>query len=89
MLTNSNVISLKISELETALLKFDPLMPTRLREIHKLLQADPEVVTLLTPDQVRIIVNGLERQTKTELAETVSKSVKKTKTPKNLTVDDI
>lgn len=89
MIVNADTIKLKISELESALLSSHPQIPDLLRVIHKSLQADPEVVTLLKPEEIRVIVNGLEKHTKTELVETTAKSVKKTKVPKNITADDL
>jgi len=61
-------IQMKIAELQEALLNAHPTMPLLLREIHKKLQADPATVTLLTEEEIAVIVSGLKLQTNVELA---------------------
>lgn len=82
------IISLKIAELQTAVLQTLPNMPTLLRDIHQNLRADPEIVTLLTPPQVAIIVSGLSKQTQTTITTQVL-SGSKGKSLKKISVDDI
>lgn len=69
----------KLSELEGMLLAAHPSMPTLLRDIHTQLSKDPEIVTLLSEDQIGVIVNGLKKQTQTELSGTALKAASKTK----------
>ena len=80
----------KIGSLQSALLERHPRMPNLLQEIHTTLRAQPENVTLMTEEEIRIIVSGLEKQTNTFLADVVSKSKKSTSTAsklKNLSED--
>jgi len=77
----------KVGQLQTALLTAHPMMPTLLRTIHMQLKADPEIVTLLSDDEIHIIVEGLKKQTNTELA--MSMLSGKGKSLKKLTVDDL
>lgn len=67
----------KIASLQDAILNAHPKMPTLLHEIHKTLRAQPENVTLLSEEDIHILVSGLEHQTKTFLATSVSKTAKK------------
>ena len=68
----------KITSLQAAILDKHPTMPTLLREIHTALRKQPENVVILGEDEIGIIVKGLEIQTNTFLADTVSKSSKST-----------
>lgn len=58
----------KLARLQNALLTAHPTMPTLLREIHSNLKMDPAVVTLFSEEDIAIVVNGLKRQTATEIA---------------------
>ncbi len=60
-------IKMNIAELETALLSAHPEMPVLLQKIHKKLQDDPDVVTLLDESEIEVIINGLKSVTNTEL----------------------
>ena len=64
----------KLASLEEALLAGTPGMATLLRDIHRTLKADPDVVTLLSEEECSILVRGLKKQTATEIA---TKAVKK------------
>lgn len=77
----------KIANLEQVILNAHPNLPVLLRDIHKQLAADPVIVTILSEEQIGIIVSGLKRQTKTEL---ITASIKKTGTKalKNVSLDD-
>lgn len=89
-LTQHQIISAKISELQEKLLTSHPTMPLLLREIHKTLKEDPAVVTLLKEEEIAIIVNGLEKQTMTSLAASMTKSTaSKTKALKNVSATDL
>jgi hypothetical protein len=67
-------LQMKIASLEAAILESHPTIPILLQQIHRQLKADPACVTLLSEDEIGIIVSGLKRQTQTEL---VSASMKK------------
>jgi hypothetical protein len=42
-------------------------MPSLLQQIHKTIKQYPEQVTILTPEDVAAIINGLQMQTQTYL----------------------
>lgn len=50
----------KIQELQAALDERLPGFPLLLRDIHNTLRQDPEVTTLLTDEEISVIVKGLE-----------------------------
>lgn len=64
----------KIAELQTAILDRHPRMPILLREIHTVLRAQPENVTLLSEEEIAQIVSGLKVQTGVEFAASATKS---------------
>lgn len=88
MITSYEAISIKIAELESALLSADPMMPHLLRDIHQNLKQDPDNVTILTPEQVAVIVSGLSQQTQTIITTSIL-SGSKGKPLKKISVDDI
>jgi len=63
----------KLAQLEAALLQATPEMPTLLRDIHRSLKADPDVVTILSEEECSILVRGLKKQTATEIATKATK----------------
>lgn len=77
----------KMEQLQSALLTAHPTMPVLLMQIHKQLSNDPEIVTLLTEDAIGIIVQGLQKQTKTELISVVVKQSKAKDKKTALTTD--
>ena len=87
-MTPHEIIALKIQELYVSVQQTLPNMPTLLRDIHSNLKTDPELVTLLTPDEVSIIVSGLSKQTQTTIT-TAILSGGKGKSLKKISVDDI
>jgi len=78
----------KLAALEEALLASTPNMPTLLRDIHRNLKSDPDLVTILTEEECSILVRGLKRQTATEIATTVIKKSGK-KAISKMTVSDL
>lgn len=68
----------KVAMLSQAILDRHPTMPTLLREIHTTLRKQPENVTLLSDEEIAILVRGLENQTNTYLASTVTGAKKST-----------
>ncbi len=78
----------KLAQLEAALLESLPTMPTLLRDIHRSLKNDPDTVTLLSEEECAILVQGLKKQTQTEIATKVIKA-KPRKALSKLTVDDL
>ena len=70
----------KIESLKAKILEKHPLMPNLLQEIHRALSAQPEQVTLLSEEEMNVIIQGLEAHTNTFLmtaaaTKTPSKSV--------------
>jgi len=57
----------QVAQLSNALLAAHPQMPVLLRQIHTQLKQDPENVTLLSEEEIAVIVNGLKQQTQVEL----------------------
>lgn len=53
----------KVAQLSAAMLDQHPRIPVLLREIHTALLAQPENVTLMTEDEICVIVSGLMKQT--------------------------
>jgi hypothetical protein len=87
-MTPHEAISIKIQELYNSVQQTLPNMPTLLRDIHSNLKQDPEIVTLLSPEQVAIIVSGLSKQTQTTITTSIL-SGSKGKSLKKISVDDI
>lgn len=58
----------KIQELQERLLSQHPTMPVLLQTIHKLLKQQPDNITLLSDEQIGVIVSGLMRHTSTEIS---------------------
>lgn len=81
-----NDLLMKITELEEAIHTAHPKMPILLKEIHTILKNDPANVTLLSEEEIAVIVSGLKLQTKTEISAAASK--KKT-TLKNVSLADL
>lgn len=87
-MTPHETLSLKIAELHQSVLASHPTMPNLLREIHANLKQDPEIVTLLTPQEVAIIISGLSKQTQTTITSSIL-SGSKGKSLKKISIDDI
>lgn len=77
----------KLAQLEAALLAGTPNMAFLLRDIHRTLKSDPDVVTILSEAEVSILVNGLKKQTNTEIAVAAVKKNPK-KSMKSMGVSD-
>lgn len=63
----------KVASLATLILDKHPKMPTLLREIHTTIRSYPEQVTLLSEEEISIIVSGLAVQTNTAFAAAATK----------------
>jgi len=63
----------KVAELSAALLSKHPTMPSLLQTIHKTLRQYPEQVTVLSPQELNVVVEGLKVQTMTVFAEKTTK----------------
>lgn len=85
-------IQSKLQDLSAQLLQSHPNIPILLRDIHSQLKQNPEVVTLMTEDEVAIVVQGLSVQTRTHLSGSVMKSAKSATSKaamKNVKLDDL
>lgn len=83
---NPEQIKMKIAELQESILNCHPRMPLLLKEIHSVLKADPDNVTLLSEEDIGVIVSGLKKQTQTEI---VAKTLAKKTTLKNTQLADL
>ena len=63
MQTTPEQIRMSIAELQQCILAAHPRLPVLLRDIHKVLKSDPDCVTLLSEEDIGIIVSGLKIQT--------------------------
>ena len=83
------IIHERILSLSSALLSQHPSIPVLLQEIRRKLKNDPALVTLLQPTDIATIVRGLEKQTNTYLAESITKPSTAAKAKlKNATAND-
>ena len=80
-------LQMKIAALKDAILTAHPTMPTLLAQIHKQLKADPVSVTLMSEEDIAVIISGLSAHTKTEIIASAVKA--KGKALKNLSADDL
>lgn len=78
----------KLAQLEDQLIAGTPNMAVLLRDIHRVLKADPDVVTVLSDEECSILVRGLKKQTATEIATKKIKSGPK-KAMSKMTVGDL
>lgn len=78
----------KIITLGNMLEEDNPGFPTWLRDIHKQLKADEEIVTLLSEEEINTVVSGLSKQVKVVITESAVKAAKG-KSIKSMTVDDL
>ncbi len=58
----------KVADLQSTILDRHPRMPQLLQEIWKALRDQPENVTLLSEEEVAVVVSGLKVQTGVEFA---------------------
>jgi hypothetical protein len=87
-MNTATAIKEKILRIEAALLEGNPQLPLLLREIHTAIRDDHETVTILSEEEISILVRGLMKQTATVIsAEALAKGTKKAL--KNMSTDDI
>lgn len=88
---SSHPLAMQFAELEAALLTADPTFKTTLRDVHRHLGKDPELVTLMTEEEVAMIVKGLVVFANAEVVEPAkAKAVKAaSKALKNISADDL
>jgi hypothetical protein len=86
-MTPAEQIHEKVLQLRQMLDARHPGMENWLRDIHQNLHKDESLVQCLTPEEIGVIVEGLERRAKTKIVEDAVNS--KSKGLKNLTLDSI
>ncbi len=77
----------KITALEFSVKERAPNLPILLSEIKEILLQDPEQVTIMTEEQIAVIMSGLSAQTQTYITTKIATGTKKGL--KNITLDDI
>lgn len=78
----------KLAQLEAQLTEGTTNIATLLRDIHRTLKNDPDVVTILSEEECSILVRGLKKQTSTEIATTATKK-KGSKAMSKMTLADL
>lgn len=66
-MTQEEHITMRIGELEQAMLSQHPQMPMYLKQIHQELLKYPELVHIMSNEQRAILVKALEKQTATSI----------------------
>ena len=83
-------IQTKLNALSEALLQAHPTIPTLLKDIHRTLKAQPEQVTLMSEQELHLVVQGLMKQTNSNLAAAAMKPVRaKKESLKSMTLDEL
>lgn len=88
-MNNADTVREKLLVLESRLKDNLPNIKDILRDIHSTLKNDPDVVTILTEDEVAILVNGLIKQTQSTVIGKVLNTKKSKKDLQQLTLDDL
>lgn len=81
----------RIDLMEDALKNLQPNFPMILRDIHNKLKDQPELVHMLSDEQIYKIIAGLEKHTGIEVKQAAAKSekTKENKRLKSVSADDI
>ena len=88
-MTLAQQVQEQLASLKQALIESNPGMPQMLRTIHTHLRNDKDIVTLLSPEEVGVVVSGLMKQSNTVIAVATVKKSKSTKALKAITIDDL
>ena len=80
-------IQMQIAELKQSLETKNPGMSTMLRTIHAELRKDQTLVTLLTEDEISVVVSGLMKQTNVAIVVKATKSKGRSKGSGDLLAD--
>lgn len=76
-MTPTEQIQEKLLSLQTAIQEANPRMPVLLQEIHRAVKNDPACVTILSEDELAILVLGLKTHTAVSIATTAPKAAAK------------
>lgn len=79
-------IRAKLGTLQEALLTKDPMMAQHLKEIHKALMEQEDLVHMLTPQDRAVVIASLKAYRGAKLVE---KATSKPRSRKTITVDDV
>ena len=90
---SSHPLAMQFAELEQGLLQKDPLFKTILRDIHRQLGTEPELVTQMSEEEVALVVRGLVEVAQNEIVEPskvkAAKAAVKAAGKKVITADDL
>lgn len=86
-MSDTEVIKMRMAELQESLEKSLPNFPTLLRDIHIKLRDDPEQVAILSDEELGIIVKGLERHGNLTIVNSTTVKNRAKKTP--ISADDL
>lgn len=87
-MTPNEQLAEQIAELDSRIKSLNPSLPTLLKEIHTRIRSDPALCSTLSDEEIAVVVQGLKRQTNTEIATAVS-SKGKGKSLKSISVMDL
>jgi len=87
--TQAFAVQEKLAQLEDMLTNEVPNISVLLRDIHRTLKQDPDVVTILSEQECSILVRGLKKQTNTNISTGAVKKAKTGKAMSKMTVDDL
>lgn len=90
---SNHPLAMQFAELEQGILARDPQFKTILRDIHRHLGSEPELVTQMTEAEIALVVQGLVQRAQEEIvAPAAAKSAKaavRAAGKKTITVDDL
>lgn len=72
-MNTADAIKMKVAELEQAILNQHPTMPTLLKQMHTALRQEPELLHMLSDEEIGVIVQGLSKQTNTVIVTAAAK----------------
>lgn len=88
-MTQADQVRENIAKLQEALLTAHPTMPILLQQIHRQLKDDPALVTVISEEEIGVIVSGLSTHTGVLLQAAEKAKGSKKGSLKNLGLDDI
>lgn len=75
---SNHPLAMEFAELESMLLSADPQFRFQLRNVHRHLGKEPELVTMMTEEEIQRVVRGLKELANSEIVEPAkTKAVKK------------
>lgn len=86
---SNHPLKLQFAEMEQALLTTDPSFKTILRDIHRHLGTDPDLVTQMTEEEVALVVRGLVTFANAEIVAPAKAKAVKAASKKAISADDL